>query len=93
VTNTAPGTLRISVPAGSHTGYLLVGDANFPADPMTVSSGGQTLLDLATPQPTGVFRWLAFPLDGGTSGRDVDLDFAAHVSGQFWRFASLVVAG
>ncbi len=91
VTNTAPGTLRVSVPAGNHTAYLLVGDAGFPADPMTVSSGGQTLLDLASPQPTGVFRWLAFPLDGGASGRDVDLDFAAHVSGQFWRFAGLVV--
>jgi hypothetical protein len=91
VTNTAPGTLRISVPAGNHTGYLLVGDAGFPADPMTVSSGGQTLLDLASPQPTGAFRWLVFPLNGGTSGRDVDLDFAAHVSGQFWRFAGLVV--
>ncbi len=91
VTNTAPGTLRISVPAGQHAAYLLVGDASFPADAMTVSSGGQTLVDLQSPLATGTFRWLPFTVDGGAAGQDVDLDFTAHVAGQYWRFAALVL--
>ena len=49
---------------------------------MTVSTGGQTLVDLASPLDIGTFKWFKFDLDGGAAGRDVDLDFAAHNSGQ-----------
>jgi hypothetical protein len=37
------------------------------------------------------FQWLSFPVDGGTSGQDVDLDFTTDDPGAFWRFAGLVV--
>jgi regulation of enolase protein 1 (concanavalin A-like superfamily) len=92
VTNTAPATLRIGVPAGSHDVYLLVGDASFAADAMTVSSEGRPLAHLASPTPTGGFRWLTFSLDGGAGGRTVDLDFTADNAGQYWRFAALAMA-
>lgn len=92
VTDTAPRTLRLAVPAGTHNVYLLVGDHGFPSDAMTVSSEGRTLTHLAAPLSTDEFQWLSFPVDGGTSGRDVDLDFTADVPGAFWRFAGLVVA-
>jgi alpha-glucuronidase len=92
VTGTAPATLRVAVPAGNHDVYVLVGDASFAADAMTVSSEGRTLAHLATPSPTGEFRWLAFSVDGGAGGRTVDLDFAADNAGQYWRFAALAIA-
>ncbi|MGS2618715.1 beta-xylosidase family glycoside hydrolase [Micromonospora sp. LZ34] len=91
VTNTASATLRIAVPAGSHDVYLLIGDASFAADAMTVSSGGRTLAHLAAPLPTGNHRWLTFSIDGGAGGRTIDLDLAADNAGQFWRFAALAV--
>lgn len=92
VTGQVPATLRLAVPAGTHQVALLVGDASFPADAMTVSSAGRTLAHLASPTPTGQFTWLTFPVDGGADGRTVDLDFAADNAGQYWRFAALVLS-
>ncbi len=92
VTDTAPRSLRLAVPPGEHEVYLLVGDRSFAADAMTVASEGRTLVHLASPLPTDTFQWLRFTVNGGVSGRDVDLDFAADQPGAFWRFAGLVVA-
>jgi beta-glucuronidase len=92
VTDTAPRTLRLAVPPGPHDVYLLVGDHGFPSDAMTVSSEGRTLTHLATPLSTDEFQWLKFPVDGGPSGRNVDLDFTADNPGGYWRFAGLVIA-
>ncbi|MFG1834262.1 glycoside hydrolase family 2 TIM barrel-domain containing protein [Micromonospora chersina] len=92
VTGQAPATLRLAVPAGTHQVALLVGDASFPADAMTVSSEGRTLTHLATPTPTGQFTWLTFPVDGGADGQTVDVDFAADNAGQYWRFAALTLS-
>lgn len=91
VTNNAPGNLRVVVPPGRSDVDLLIGDRSFPADAMTVTSGGQTLVDLRTPLPSGTFGWFRFPVDGGVSGRQVDLEFAAQQPGQYWRFAGLVI--
>jgi hypothetical protein len=41
--------------------------------------------------PVGQFRWFRFSLDGGTSGRVWQLDFAAQQPGQYWRFAALTL--
>lgn len=91
VTGTAPGTLRVAVPAGRHDVDLLIGDRSFAADAMTVSTGGQTVLSLDTPLPRGSFRWFRFSVDGGPSGRAVDLQLAAQQDGGYWRFAGLAV--
>ncbi|MBM0239444.1 hypothetical protein JNW88_24010, partial [Micromonospora sp. ATA32] len=92
VTDRAAATLRLDVPAGTPRRPPLVGDASFPADSMTVSSEGSTLAHLDSPSPTGQFRWLMFPVDGGASGRTVDLTFAADNDGQYWRFAALAMS-
>ncbi|MGK5740176.1 glycoside hydrolase family 2 TIM barrel-domain containing protein [Micromonospora sp. URMC 103] len=92
VTGQAPATLRLDVPAGTHEVALLVGDASFATDAMTVSVQGRTLAHLASPAPTGQFAWLTFPVDGGADGRAVDLDFTADNTGQYWRFAALVLS-
>ncbi|MDZ5441660.1 glycoside hydrolase family 2 TIM barrel-domain containing protein [Micromonospora sp. 4G57] len=92
VTDRAAATLRLDVPAGSHEVHLLVGDAGFAADPMTVSSEGRTVAHLESPSPTGEFRWLTFPIDGGPNGRTVDLTLAADNAGQYWRFAALAMS-
>lgn len=92
VTDTASRTLRLAVPAGTHDVYLLVGDHSFASDAMTVASEGHTLVHLATPLPTDTFQWLRFSLDGGVSGRDIDLDLNADNPGGYWRFAGLVVS-
>lgn len=91
VTDTAPRTLRLAVPAGAHVVHLLVGDQSFPSDAMTVWSEGHTVAHLAEPLPTGTFTWLRIPLDGGATGRDADLEFSADAPGAYWRFAGLVL--
>jgi hypothetical protein len=91
VTDTARRTLRVAVPAGVDDVYLLVGDHGFATDAMTVSRDGRPLTHLATPLPADEYTWLKFSVDGGRSGRDVDLDFTADNPGQFWRLAGLAV--
>lgn len=90
-TGQAPATLRVAVPAGNHDVDLLVGDHSYAGDPMTVTGDGRTLVTVEPAVPTGSFHWYRFTLDGGTSGRTVDLTFTARDSGAYWRFASLVV--
>ncbi|SIR83956.1 hypothetical protein [Micromonospora avicenniae] len=92
MTGQTPATLRLDVPAGAHQVALLAGDAGFATDAMTVSSEGRTLAHLTDPAPTGQFAWLTFPVDAGADGRAVDLGFAADNTGQYWRFAALVLS-
>jgi len=71
-------TLRIAIPAGRHTVYLLTGDAHRPTANMTVSSRGQQLAETGGTDAAGVFRWTKIELDGGSSGRTVGLQFSAE---------------
>ena len=93
VTNTAPATLRVAVPAGQHELHVLVGDNSFATDPMSVTVDGTVVASVPEPGPTGEFRWLTATVDGGSAGRTVDIGFAANDAGRFWRFSSLVLAG
>lgn len=90
VASTSPATLRLAVPAGVHQAWILVGDPGFAADPVTVSSGGQTLAAITTPLPAGTYQWLSVPLDGGSSGQPDDLTFTG-AAGQFWVVDAVVV--
>jgi beta-glucuronidase len=85
ITNTAPGTLRVELPAGQHDIAVLVGDTGFPSDPMTMSVNG-TVARTTTSVPAGQFTWYRLPTPGGT----VDLTFAAVTDGQFWRINAVV---
>jgi beta-glucuronidase len=91
VTDRADGTLRLAVPAGTHAVDLLVGDHSFASDPMTVTVDGRTVVTVDPAVPSGDARWFRFDVDGGASGRTVDLQLHARDSGAYWRFAALLL--
>ncbi|MGW4897805.1 glycoside hydrolase family 2 protein [Kitasatospora sp. NPDC004240] len=85
-TDTVKRTLRITVPAGSHTLYVLVGDRQYAADPQSVAVNGTTVI--TTPLiPAGTFRWYAAPVSGGT----VDVSFTPGAAGTYWKASAVVV--
>jgi alpha-glucuronidase len=86
--DTTARTLRVSVPAGPHEAFILVGDNN-QCYPTYVKSGGELLAESAFLQ-NGVFTWIRFPLDGGAAGRDVDLELSS-VPGQHWHVNAFVL--
>lgn len=81
-------TLRVAVPAGEHRAYLLVGDA-FPSHPTRVSSNGEVLAESEYVEG-GEFVWLEFVVDGGASGREIDLELSS-VPDQHWHLNALAI--
>jgi hypothetical protein len=87
--DTATRTLRVAVPPGPHPAFLLVGDAAVGARPTIVASEGIELgrsRDLGTAE----FQWLSFTLDGGPSGRAVDVELSG-VGGEHWRLVAFAL--
>lgn len=84
-----PRVLRVAVPAGTHDAYLLVGDAAVGSEPTIVRSGG-TELGRTGELGTDEFGWLRFPLDGGSTGRPVDLELSAP-SGAHWHLVAFAI--
>ncbi|RMB84874.1 alpha-glucuronidase family glycosyl hydrolase [Streptomyces shenzhenensis] len=80
--------LRIAVPAGRHTAYALVGDTGATASPTRIAVDGRTVAT-SPRQPSGTFTWLELPLDGGASGRTLDLTFTGE--GGPWRLNALAL--
>ncbi|MFD8091439.1 alpha-glucuronidase family glycosyl hydrolase [Streptomyces malaysiensis] len=80
--------LRVAVPAGRHTGYVLVGDTGATASPTRVAVDGATVAT-SPKQPSGTFTWLELPLDGGATGRTTDITFTG-VGGP-WRLSAFAV--
>jgi hypothetical protein len=87
-----PTTLRLAVPPGVHTAHILTGDA-FAISSETVvgidgavagRSGESTI-------PQGSFRWFAFEVDGGSSGRTLDLELTGNLYERIWRIVALVL--
>jgi len=83
-------TLRIAIPAGQHEAAVLVGDAGPDSHPTFISVDGQRVAE-SPYLPGGTFTWLHFTIDGGASGREVDLEFDS-VPDQHWRLCALVIA-
>ncbi|WP_200215075.1 alpha-glucuronidase family glycosyl hydrolase [Micromonospora coerulea] len=82
-------TLRIAIPAGRHDVAVLVGDGGPDSYPTFIVADGQRVAE--SPQlPGGSFAWVRFSLDGGASGRTVDLTFDS-VPDQFWHLCALVI--
>lgn len=84
--------LRVDVPAGRHTAYALTGDARFGSgraqisvDGVPAASSGEGTI------PTGQFRWIQFELDGGSSGRTVDLGLTGSLRDGFWLLDALLI--
>lgn len=82
-------TLRIAVPAGRHHLYLLTGDATVASRPMFVHTGGE-LLDEVPLLFGGQFAWMSGELDGGTDGREVDLEFSG-IPDEHWHLGALAL--
>jgi alpha-glucuronidase len=81
-------TLRIAVPPGTHDAYVLVGDS-VTSGPTYVRSGGELLGD-SEALAAGEFTWLHFTLDGGSTGREVDLELASDPN-EHWHLNALVM--
>ncbi|WP_329236347.1 NEW3 domain-containing protein [Actinoallomurus sp. NBC_01490] len=87
--STDTATLRLQVPAGRHTLYLLVGDQSYAAQSTEVSVDGKRILAQEDDLPPGRFQWSTAELDGGTGGRTVDLVFSAGQD--WWKFNALLL--
>jgi len=85
-----PATLRVHVPAGEHVVSLLRGDNSFTSGHTVVKEGDQVLVREGPNLPSGSYAWEQFTLDGGETGRDVDLQLS-NTGGSFWRLVALVV--
>ncbi|MEU6114231.1 alpha-glucuronidase family glycosyl hydrolase [Streptomyces sp. NPDC047117] len=89
VRDSAPTVLRLKLPAGRCTAHLLTGDPHTFNRTLIVRVDGEE--KARSEQLDGrEFTWLRIPLDGGPSGRDVDLEFSAKED-QTWHLSACVV--
>ena len=84
-----PHTLRLKIPSGSSRVHFLIGDGNVTARGTTVWIDGQQVGDSGE-LPAGVFTWLHHDLDGGPSGRTIDVEFHGK-GGEYWHLAGLAL--
>ncbi|HEY8454797.1 MAG TPA: alpha-glucuronidase family glycosyl hydrolase [Actinopolymorphaceae bacterium] len=90
VNDTEARVLRLAIPAGPHDVSILVGDATQPSQPTYVHSEG-VLLAESSPLGHGEFAWIHFTLDGGPSGREIDLELSSTPD-EHWHVNALIVS-
>ncbi|MFJ8791509.1 alpha-glucuronidase family glycosyl hydrolase [Streptomyces sp. NPDC102462] len=84
--------IRLRVPAGKHTVWVLSGDMAAESAITTVSENGTVLGSSGDATlPARTFVWFAFELDGGASGRAAELDITGSKLNGLWRIGALVV--
>lgn len=89
VRDSEAAVLRLRLPAGRCTAHLLTGDPNTFTRPMTVRVDG--VRKARSEQLEGrAFHWLRVPLDGGSAGRETDLELSSD-PGQTWHLGACVV--
>ncbi|MFE2446811.1 alpha-glucuronidase family glycosyl hydrolase [Streptomyces sp. NPDC059426] len=89
VRDSAPAVLRLKLPAGRCTAHLLTGDPNTFNRSLIVRVDG--IESARSEQLDGrEFTWLRIPLDGGSSGREVDLELSAKED-ETWHLGACVV--
>ncbi|MFJ8752956.1 alpha-glucuronidase family glycosyl hydrolase [Streptomyces sp. NPDC102441] len=89
VRDSAPAVLRLKLPAGRSTAHLLTGDPNTFNRTLIVRVDGAEAA--RSEQLDGrEFTWLQVPLDGGPTGREVDLELSAKED-QTWHLSACVV--
>ncbi|TMU96619.1 alpha-glucuronidase family glycosyl hydrolase [Streptomyces sp. DASNCL29] len=87
-----PIVLRVPVPAGKHTVWVLTGDSLTDSGVTTISEGGTVLGRSGDDSlPSRAFVWFSFDLDGGADGRTADLEITGSKLNGLWRIAALVV--
>ena len=88
-TGNAPHTLRLRLPAGKQRTWALIGGQGTGTQPVRLSLGNQTLAETEYLEESA-FQWVPFMLDGGTSGKILDLTIQGD-DGRQWRLCALVV--
>ncbi|OON78013.1 alpha-glucuronidase family glycosyl hydrolase [Streptomyces tsukubensis] len=89
VRDSAPAVLRLKLPAGPCTAYLLTGDTSTFTRPLIVRVDG--VEKARGEQLDGrAFRWLRVPLGGGSAERETDLEFSSD-PGRTWHLSGCVV--
>ncbi|GAA0531647.1 alpha-glucuronidase family glycosyl hydrolase [Streptomyces mordarskii] len=89
VRDSAPTVLRLKLPAGRSTAHLLTGDPNTLNRSLIVRVDG--IEKARSEQLDGrEFTWLRIPLDGGSSGCEVDLELSAKED-ETWHLSACVV--
>lgn len=89
VRDNAPAVLRLRLPAGRCTAHLLTGDPNTFNRSLIVRVDG---IERARSERLDgrEFTWLRIPLDGGSSGREVDLELSSKED-ETWHLSACVV--
>ena len=88
VTSQSPATLRLNLPAGTRTIWILRGDNNFAAQPLLVDIGTTRVLNGGVTLGTAQYAWERITVTGGST---VDLRFSTNVTNEWWRFNALVI--
>ncbi|GIH06549.1 hypothetical protein Rhe02_46160 [Rhizocola hellebori] len=88
VTSQSPATLRLNLPAGTRTIWILRGDNNFAAQPLLIDIGTTRVLNGGVTLGTAQYAWERLTVTGGTT---VDLRFSTNVANEWWRFNALIV--
>ncbi|MBN8203279.1 alkaline phosphatase D family protein [Bacillus sp. NTK034] len=87
----APATLRLAIPAGIHRIYFLTGDAIYTSANTIIHSDNKMLAETGGTLAPGQFKWLHFDLDGGSSGKEIDLSITGELGDGWWRLVSLMM--
>jgi hypothetical protein len=83
-------TIRLRVPPGRYDVAILRGENEGTAGATIVTLDGETLVPPGPVLPQGEFVWHRFTLDGGPTGRVVDLRVSNNAN-TFWRVGALVM--
>jgi alkaline phosphatase D len=86
-----PTILRLAVPEGVHKVYVLTGDASYGAGNTIIRSDNKLLAESGNELSPGQFKWIHFELDGGTSGKETDLEITGALLDGWWRIGALVM--
>lgn len=87
-----PFTLRVDIPAGTHTVWILTGDSSTDSGVTTISENGRVLAASGTTSlPSRAMLWFSFQLDGGVSGRTATLEITGSLLNGLWRVGALVI--
>lgn len=87
-----PTTLRLAVPAGLHKTFILTGDAAYGSGKTIIRSNGKLLGESGNePLNVGQFKWINIELDGGTEGKEVDLEITGALNDGYWRIVALLM--
>nr|WP_246625272.1 alkaline phosphatase D family protein [Fictibacillus nanhaiensis] len=82
---------RVAVPAGSHNVYFLTGDSMYGSANTIIRSDNKLLAETGRTLDAGQFKWLSFELDGGSAGKEIDLEITGQLGDGAWRLVAFVM--